>query len=126
MRDLQLHLDQSDPQLVRRTRDTLRAAKAKGHALVLLGCRLKLPAELEHEFTVIDLALPGPGELEKVLDGILQSAGAVPPSAADKEAALRNAAGLTTVEAENVFALSLVRTGKIDAALVASENSGFH
>ncbi|MCF7734037.1 MAG: hypothetical protein K9N23_20305 [Akkermansiaceae bacterium] len=44
MRDLQLHLDQSDPMLVRRIRDILRVAKANGHALILLGCRLKLPA----------------------------------------------------------------------------------
>jgi hypothetical protein len=48
LRDLQLHLDQSDPMLVRRIKDILRIAKANGHALILLGCRLKLPPELEH------------------------------------------------------------------------------
>ncbi len=34
-----------------------RVAKAKGHALILLGCRLKLPAELEHEFATVDFVL---------------------------------------------------------------------
>ena len=54
LRDLQLHLEQTDPMLVRRIKDTLRVAKSNGHALILLGCRLKLPPELEHEFTNID------------------------------------------------------------------------
>jgi hypothetical protein len=60
LRDLQLHLDQSDPMLVRRLKDILRVAKANGHPLVLLGCRLKLPPELEHEVTHVDFPLPGP------------------------------------------------------------------
>ncbi|MCB1132174.1 MAG: hypothetical protein KDN05_13680, partial [Verrucomicrobiae bacterium] len=75
LRDLQLHLDQSDPLLVRRIKDLLRVAKANGHALVLLGCRMKLPAELEHEITGVDFHLPGIPELGTVLDGILSSAG---------------------------------------------------
>jgi hypothetical protein len=58
-RDLQLHLDQSDPMLVRRIKDILRVAKGNGHALILLGCRLKLPPELEHEITHVDFSLPG-------------------------------------------------------------------
>ena len=45
-RDLQLYLEQSDPLLVRRLKDTLRLGKVNGHTLILLGCRLKLPPEL--------------------------------------------------------------------------------
>lgn len=37
MRDLQLHLEETDPRLVRRLKDLLRLAKSGGHALVLLG-----------------------------------------------------------------------------------------
>ena len=29
-----------------------------GHALILLGCRLKLPPGLEHEITHVDFSLP--------------------------------------------------------------------
>ncbi len=71
LRDVQLHLDQNDPLLVRRLKDTLRLAKANGHALILLGCRLKLPPELEHEFTLVDFSLPDPTQLGMVLDGII-------------------------------------------------------
>ena len=74
MRDVQLHLDQSDPMLVRRIKDILRVAKTNGHALILLGCRLKLPPELEHEITHVDFSLPGPTQLGTVLDCIVKSA----------------------------------------------------
>ena len=48
LRDLQLHMDQSDPMLTRRMKDILRIAKTNGHALILLGCRLNLPPEIDH------------------------------------------------------------------------------
>lgn len=74
LRDLQLHLDQADPMLVRRMKDLLFLAKGKGHCLILLGCRHKLPPELDHEITRIDYALPGPAQLGGVLDNIVRSA----------------------------------------------------
>jgi hypothetical protein len=74
LRDIQLHMEQTDPMLVRRLKDTLRIAKANGHALILLGCRLKLPPELDHEITHVNFTLPGPTELGAVLDGIVKSA----------------------------------------------------
>ncbi|MCF7734309.1 MAG: AAA family ATPase [Akkermansiaceae bacterium] len=123
LRDLQLHLDQSDPMLVRRIRDILRIAKANGHALILLGCRLKLPPELEHEITHVDFSLPGPERLGVVLDGILKSAGLKTVNAALREAALQSALGLTTTEAENAFALSVVETKGIDHRIVAREKA---
>ena len=123
MRDLQLHLDQTDPMLVRRIKDILRLAKANGHALILLGCRLKLPAELDHEITHVDFRLPDPAQLGTVLDGILKSAKLKAPHAAVREAALQSALGLTTTEAENAFALSVVETNGIDHKIVAREKA---
>jgi SpoVK/Ycf46/Vps4 family AAA+-type ATPase len=123
LRDLQLHLDQNDPLLVRRLRDILRLAKSAGHALVPTGCRLKLPAELEHEITVIDLELPEIARLGGVLDGILQSANQPELGEDAREQILHAALGLTTMEAENAFALSLVESGRVDAALVAREKA---
>ncbi|MCH7225019.1 AAA family ATPase [Haloferula sp. A504] len=123
LRDLQLHLDQSDPMLVRRIKDTLRVAKAHGHAIILLGCRLKLPAELEHEFTHIDFNLPGPEQLGVVLDGIAKSANLKDLPDELREAALQSALGLTTTEAENAFALSVVETSGIDPVVIAREKA---
>ena len=122
-RDLQLHLDQSDPMLVRRIKDILRTAKTNGHAIILLGCRLKLPPELSHEITHVDFNLPDPVQLGTVLDGILKSAKLKAPHDAIREAALQSALGLTTTEAENAFALSVVETNGIDHRLVAREKA---
>ena len=110
LRDLQLYLDQSDPQLLRRLKDTLRLAKGNGHTILLLGCRLKLPPELEHEITLVDYQLPTPAELEIVLDGIIKSAELKRVSRTLRESALQSALGLTTTEAENAFALSIIES----------------
>jgi AAA+ superfamily predicted ATPase len=123
LRDIQLHLDQNDPLLVRRFKDTLRLAKAKGHALVLLGCRLKLPPELEHEFTLVDFSLPDPEQLGVVLNGIIASASLEALADPVREAALQAALGLTTNEAENAFALSVVETGGIEPSVIAQEKA---
>jgi SpoVK/Ycf46/Vps4 family AAA+-type ATPase len=123
LRDLQLHLDQSDPMLVRRLKDILRIAKSNGHAIILLGCRLKLPAELEHEITHVDFRLPDVSQLGTVLDGILKSAKLKNVHEVVKEAALQSALGLTTTEAENAFALSVVETRGIDPKVIAREKA---
>ena len=123
LRDLQLHLDQSDPLLVRRLKDILRVAKSNGHAIILLGCRLKLPPELEHEITHVDFSLPDPARLGAVLDGILKSAKLKNVHEDVIEAALQSALGLTTTEAENAFALSVVETRGIDPKVIAREKA---
>jgi AAA+ superfamily predicted ATPase len=123
MRDLQLHLEQIDPMLIRRLKDLLRLAKANGHALILLGCRLRLPAELDHEITRIEFALPGPAELGSVLDGIVESAKLANPDDCGRQEILHAALGLTTIEAENVFALSVVEGGKLDPGIISREKA---
>lgn len=123
LRDLQLHLDQSDPMLVRRIKDILRVAKGNGHTLVLLGCRLKLPPELEHEITHVDFNLPGSAQLGTVLDGIVKSAKLKNVHDVVRESALQSALGLTTTEAENAFALSVVETKGIDHKIIAREKA---
>jgi ATP-dependent 26S proteasome regulatory subunit len=123
MRDLQLHMEQTDPMLVRRLKDTLRIAKTNGHALILLGCRLKLPPELDHEITHVDFTLPGPTELGAVLDGIVKSAKLKNVHEVVRESALQSALGLTTTEAENAFALSVVETKGIDHKVIAREKA---
>ncbi|MCW1922638.1 AAA family ATPase [Luteolibacter arcticus] len=123
LRDLQMHLDQNDPMLVRRLKDLLRLAKGAGHALVPTGCRFKLPPELEHELAVIDLDLPDITKLGDVLDGILRSADRSTVEEGIREDVLHSALGLTTVEAENAFALSLIESGQVDPSLVAREKA---
>lgn len=123
MRDLQPHLDQTDPILLRRMKDLLRQAKCRGHSIILLGCRLKLPPELEHEVTHLDFNLPDTSQLEAVLDGILESNGMDEPNEVVPESVLQAALGLTTTEAENALALSIIETGGLDPRVIAREKA---
>ena len=123
LRDFQLHLDVQDPLLVRRLKDTLRLAKANGHVVLLLACRSKLPPELEHEFTGLQFDLPGTSQLATVLEAIAQSANLPELPEDTRESALQSALGLTSTEAENAFALSVVETGGISPSVIAREKA---
>lgn len=123
LRDFAALLEDRDPVLVRKLRDTLRHAKASGKLLLLLGVWKPLPPELERELTRLDLALPGPDLLGELLDQLLANAGVTPPPPEIREAVIRAATGLTTMEAENAFALSLIESGTIQPSLVAREKA---
>jgi hypothetical protein len=123
LRDFAALLEDRDPVLVRKLRDTLRHAKASGKLLLLLGVWKPLPPELERELTRLDLALPGPDLLGELLDQLLANAGVTPPHPEVREAVIRAATGLTTMEAENAFALSLIESGTIQPSLVAREKA---
>jgi len=89
----------------------------------IVGCRLCLPPELERELTVVECSLPDKSQLNLVLDGILESAKmkSIGPDQRDK--VLDAAAGLTTIEAENAFALSVVQCKEISPVLIAKEKA---
>jgi hypothetical protein len=126
LRDFGAYLEEKDPLLHRKMRDTLRDARTTGKLLILLGVWKTLAPELEREITRIDLALPGSGELDLVLSGLIDSAGLAGNSdltAVLRESALAAAGGLTTLEAENAFALSVIESGTITPAIVAREKA---
>ena len=123
MRDLHLFLQDNNPVLIRAIKDALTAGKTKGKVLVILGCRSLLPPELEREFVLLDFRLPDKTALGIVLDGICSSAKLKPVKGDERDQILDAASGLTTVEAENAFALSVVRAKTVEAGLVATEKA---
>ena len=75
LRDFHLFLNgDPNPLLLRQLKDTLQHAKTQNKPLIVLGCRLCLPPELEREITVVDFALPGKEEMARVLEGVMESA----------------------------------------------------
>ena len=73
----------ADPVLTRTLREQLRRARCSSRVAVILGCRLQLPPELDKEFTVLHLGLPGMPDLRLIATGIGhlpagRPAGAVP------------------------------------------------
>lgn len=110
--------------------DLIPEFKLKQKMLVILTPVQTLPPELEKEFALIETALPDKAMLDKVLTGIIVGS-RLPddkkPDAETKKALIDAAAGLTTPEADNAFALSLLRpsiqkTGKVwDPQVVLEE-----
>ena len=123
LRDYHLFFEEQNPVTIRPFKEELLSAKTKGRTDAVLACRLKLPAELEREMTVIEFALPGHEQLQHVLEGIRKSA-KLPKLDQNQRASLIDAAsGLTTMEAENAFALSVVEKGSLDPVVVSREKA---
>lgn len=115
-----------DFNITRRLRDLTLALKNSFKNLILLSPILKLPAELEKEITVLDYGLPTYEELGKLLDDIIRSVRDAPGVDTDltpeeREQVLKAAQGLTAMEAENVFAKSLVEKRTFDVDVILSE-----
>ncbi len=124
LKDFHQFVEDGNPVLIRQLKETLRVGKTKGKVLVILGCRFTLPPELAREFAVVEFALPGKEDLGVVLDNIAKSAKLAPPAANERELLLDAASGLTSIEAENAFALSVVEDGRLCPQIIAREKAG--
>jgi AAA+ superfamily predicted ATPase len=123
LKDFHQFLEEGNPVLVRKVKESLRVGKTKGRALVMVGCRLALPPELEREFVVVQFALPDKTQLGVVLDNIAGSAKLAKPEEDAREQLLDAACGLTSIEAENAFALSVVESKQLCSGIVAREKA---
>ena len=110
----------ADPAVLRRIRDIARDFKNSQNpkTLVFIAPILNLPIEIEKEVTVLDFPLPDEGEIQAVLEEIINTNSAsgrikVETTESDKEKFAKAAAGLTLVEAENAFARAMVNDGKL-------------
>lgn len=123
LKDYHLILGEPNPLVYRKLKDALLRAKTENKCVIILAPRLLLTQELEKMFSVVDLPLPTRDELEVVLKGICEGNGKKLPKGDDLITVLDAAKGLTSSEAEDAFALSIVEKGKIEAAIVAREKS---
>lgn len=82
--------------------------------LVVLSPVVQLPVEFEKLFVVLEHDLPDRQELEQIARGIATEEGELPEDL-QLQTVLDAAAGLTRLEAENAFSLSLVRNNRISA-----------
>ena len=78
---------------------------------------VRLPAALEPVATVVELPRPDAAERQKIAHELLTDQ-ADAPAAGEVERAAAAAAGLTRIEAENAYTLSLVRHGRLSPATV--------
>lgn len=91
--------------------------------LVILSPVVQLPVELEKLFVIVEHELPNRAQLEQIARGIAIEEHEL-SAGNDLEIVLDAAAGLTRLEAENAFSLSLVRHGRITSDAVWELKSG--
>lgn len=123
LRDFHQFMETPNPMLTRMLKDVMRIGKTKGRVIVIVACRLVLPPELERDFVVLEFELPGKDELGAVLDNIAKSARKKKPDADQRDRLLDAACGLTSMEAENAFALSVIESGALAPAVVSREKA---
>ncbi len=80
--------------------------------IVILSPVVQLPVELEKLFVVMSHPLPKTEELLEIARGVATESGEL-PTGRDLQKLLEATSGLTRMEAENAFSLSLVRSGCI-------------
>jgi MoxR-like ATPase len=96
------------PELVRHVRDALPTAKATQRPILLCSPEPTLPVEWEKDVAWLDYPLPAREALQDLLEELVGPAKiTLPPGVRD--AMLEAARGLTWNEAENAFALALIR-----------------
>jgi ATP-dependent 26S proteasome regulatory subunit len=123
LRDFHLFFEETNPMLLRKLKDELAIAKTKNKTIIVLGCRYLLPPEVEREFSLVEYGLPDGEQLGVVLDNIAESGEQAIPKGPARTALIDAARGMTTVEAENAFALSIVENGNLENSTVAREKA---
>src|SRR5215468_983202 len=124
MRDFHPFL--KEPKVVRKLRDLSDALSQAQKNLVLLSPTQVVPPELEKTLTVVDWDLPNRGEIDGIAKQLFLQ---LPETSRRKildepgymERVTEAALGLTAIEAENVFAKSVVRTKTFDIPTIIGE-----
>lgn len=88
------------------------AGKQSRVSLIVLSPIVQIPTELEKQFVVVEHDLPSREQLIEIAEGIATEANEM-PTGSDRDLILDAACGLTRMESENAFSLSLVRHGRI-------------
>ncbi len=99
----------NNPEVVQTAFTQLIAGKQRRTFLVVLAPVVQIPVELEKLFVVLEHALPGRDQLERIARELTSDQPNDLHSGIDLARVLDAAAGLTRYEAEGAFALSLAR-----------------
>ena len=118
-----LHKFISSTEVIQALQHQLLAGKQNRTFVIGLSPTVSIPTELEKLFVVVEHALPDRAQLEEILRSIAVEEGEI-PSGSKLETVLDAACGLTRMEAENAFSLSLVRHGRIEPEAIWELKAG--
>lgn len=91
----------------------IHAGKTAQRHYIVVSHATAIPAELQRAFTIVEHSLPDRAALARIAREIATEDDEWPTDEGEQAAILDSAAGLTASEAENAFALSIIRQGKI-------------
>lgn len=100
------------PEIVQALDTQLSEGKARRTFVIILAPVVDIPVEIERQIIVLEHELPGREQLEAIARGIGTEPGDL-PEGPQLAALLDASAGLTRMEAEGAYSLSLVRHGRI-------------
>ena len=118
-----LHKFISSMEVLQALQHQLLAGKQNRTIVIGMSPTAKIPIELEKLFIVVEHALPTRQQLEEILREIATEEGELPDDT-QLQTILDAAAGLTRLEAENAFSLSLVRSGRIEPSAIWELKAG--
>lgn len=126
LRDFHPYLE--DAMIIRKLRDLSKSLKTQkvNKNIIILSPIFKLPPDLEKEVVIIDYQLPDKEQIDDILSRVIKlvekpSELEIVKSPLLREKTVEAALGLTSDEAENVFARSLVQTNQLDIDIILSE-----
>ena len=103
------------PVIVRKLRNVVQHLKYSKKTIVVTMPTYDVPEELKDEMVILDFPLPGQAELLEILKGLLSAPGA--RADVDRESThkiIRSALGLSSNQAQRVFAKAIVSNGVLD------------
>ncbi|MEK6852725.1 MAG: AAA family ATPase [Nanoarchaeota archaeon] len=101
--------------------NSLELWKSQGKCFIVISPCCDLPVELSKFFTILNFDLPSSSELEGILTFVAQSAVVDLPENIDQ--IISASKGLTAFEAENSFALSLVKEKYFSSQVIAEQKA---
>ncbi len=113
----------ASPDIIQALTQQILSGKQNRTIVVILAPLVQLPLELDKLFVVIEHELPDREQLRAIAQEIATEASEL-PYGAELDTVLDAAAGLTRLEAENAFSLSLVRHGRITSSAIWELKSG--
>lgn len=105
----------SNPQLKRKLRSVSQRLKFTKKSILITAINNQVPEELKDEAVLIDFPLPNAQDLDEVLNRLTQTPGVkVNLTRLGREKLVQAAVGLTSSQAQRVFAKSIVKDGTLD------------
>ena len=122
---INFHRYLDDPQMIQTVKDLIQVGKASSQTVLFVCNVWKLPEELLDDVPRIEFSLPDKELLLERLDYLVSDENLKPnaPSSEERDKIAESALGMTTWEAENAMALSLVESTRVDYKVIAKEKA---